>query len=128
MTVFFVCAGLLGLLAFSLTVHVGRLRVRKKIFLGDGGDPELLAAIRAHGNLLELPPLILFLIYLLNGPYGGRLVAILAVILLIARVAHAAGMLGLVSFGRMVGATTTTVLVAVVSVLLTLAGLGILIA
>jgi uncharacterized protein len=128
MTVFFVCAGLLGLLAFALTVNVGRLRVRKKILLGDGGDPELISAIRAHGNLIELTPLTLFLIYLLNGPYGGQLVAILAVILLVARLAHAGGMLGFIRVGRFVGATTTTVLVLVVSLLLALAGLGILLA
>ena len=41
MAVFFICAGLLGLLAVVLTVHVGRMRGQKKIFLGDGGDPEL---------------------------------------------------------------------------------------
>lgn len=128
MTVFFVCAGLLGLLAALLTVHVGRLRVRKKIFLGDGGDPEMTAAIRAHGNLIELTPLTLFLIYLLNGPYGGRLIAILAGVLLVARLAHAGGMLGLMKFGRPIGATTTTVLLLVVSALLALAGLGILLA
>src|SRR5687768_13339843 len=51
MTVFFVCAGLLGLLATALTIHVGRLRIRKKIYLGDGGAPEMLSAIRAHANL-----------------------------------------------------------------------------
>ena len=39
MPVFFVCAGLLGLLAVSLTVSVGRMRMQKKIYLGDGGDP-----------------------------------------------------------------------------------------
>ena len=37
---------------------------RKKIYLGDGGDPEMIAAIRAHGNLIEFAPLCLLLIYL----------------------------------------------------------------
>src|SRR5262245_15918193 len=32
MPVFYVCAGLLGLLAVSLTVSVGRLRTQKKIY------------------------------------------------------------------------------------------------
>jgi len=39
MIVFFICAGLIGLLAAILTINVGRLRNKKKIFLGDGGDP-----------------------------------------------------------------------------------------
>ncbi|MBV8392489.1 MAG: MAPEG family protein, partial [Alphaproteobacteria bacterium] len=57
MTVFFICAGLIGLLAALLTLHVGRMRGRKKIFFGDGGDSEMNAAVRAHGNLIELAPL-----------------------------------------------------------------------
>jgi len=125
MMVFFVCAGLLGLLAAALTIHVGTMRVRKKIFLGDGGDPAMVAAIRAHGNLLELTPLCLFLIWLLHGPYGNRLIAILAVILLLARLAHAGGMLGFVRYGRATGATTTMVLLAFVSIVLALVGLGV---
>ncbi len=52
MSVFFVCAGLLGLLGVALTLKVGRLRGQKRINLGDGGDPEMLAAIRAHGNFM----------------------------------------------------------------------------
>ena len=48
MPVFFVCAGLLGLLVVVLTVNVGLMRGRKKINLGDGGDPEMTAAILAR--------------------------------------------------------------------------------
>ncbi len=123
MAVFFVCAGLLGLLAAVLTGYVGRVRLRTKIFLGDGGDPALLAAIRAQGNLIELTPLCLFLIYLLHRPYGGRLMAILAVVLVVARFAHAGGMLGLVRFGRAAGSVATIAVLVVASLLLALAGL-----
>lgn len=123
MLVFFVCAGLLGLLAAILTANVGRLRGKKRIFLGDGGDGELTAAIRAHGNLIELVPLCLLILYLLHGPYGDRLLAILAVLLVIGRLAHAGGMLGFVPMGRTVGATTTTAVLAIASVMLALAGL-----
>ena len=123
MPVFFVCAGLIGVLAVLLTVHVGRLRTRKKIFLGDGGDPEMVAAIRAHGNLIEFAPLCLFLIWLLNGPYGHRTIAVMGIVLLICRVLHAAGMLGLLPMGRAAGAIGTTVLLAVASIMLVLAGL-----
>ena len=44
MPVFFVCAGLIGLLAAILTANISRLRRQKKINMGDGGDREMLAA------------------------------------------------------------------------------------
>jgi uncharacterized protein len=125
MTVFFVCAGLLGLLAVALTANVGRMRNRKRIFLGDGGDADMLTAIRAHGNLIELTPLCLLLIWLMHGPYGDRLIAILAVILTIARFAHAGGMLGFVPLGRAAGAMATTTVLAIAAILLILAGLSV---
>ena len=59
-----------GLLAVSLTVSVGRMRMQKKIYLGDGGDPEMLSAIRAHGNFMEYVPLCLALIYFASDYYG----------------------------------------------------------
>jgi uncharacterized membrane protein YecN with MAPEG domain len=123
MLVFFVCAGILGLLAVVLTIHVGRLRGKKRIFLGDGGDKDMTAAIRAHGNLIELAPLCLFLIYLLHGPYGDRMMAILAVLLVIGRLAHAGGMLGYIPMGRTVGAITSTTVLGIASVMLILASL-----
>jgi hypothetical protein len=125
MTVFFVCAGLLGLLAAGLTLNVGRMRTRKRIFLGDGGDPEMLKAIRAHANLVELTPLCLLLIWLLHGPYGDGTIAVLAILLTLARFAHAGGMLGMLPAGRPVGATATTAILAIAAILLVLAGLSV---
>jgi uncharacterized protein len=122
MPVFFVCAGLLGLLAVSLTVSVGRMRVHKKIYLGDGGDQELLAAIRAHGNFMEYVPLCLVLIYFASDFYSYGPTAALSVALLLARVLHAGGMLGFIPLGRAIGATGTTILLVVVSALIIYAG------
>jgi uncharacterized membrane protein YecN with MAPEG domain len=123
MAVFLVCAGLLGLLALVLTINVGRMRSRKKIFLGDGGDHDLTVAIRAQGNLLELTPLILILLWMLHGPMGHRLPDILAIILVVARFLHAGGILGLVPYGRPAGAIATTVILAIAAVALIVAGL-----
>jgi hypothetical protein len=122
MAVFFICAGLLGLLAAVLTLHVGRMRGQKKVFLGDGGDPQLTAAIRAHGNLLELTPFALLLLFMMHGPMGHRLADILAIILVVARFLHAGGMLGFVPYGRPAGAIATTVIMAIAGVSLILAG------
>ena len=122
MPVFFVCAGLLGLLVFALAGNVSRLRGRKKISLGDGGDPEMLAAIRAHANLLEFAPICLLLIYMASDFYGFWPTAILSIVLLVARVLHAGGMLGFIPQGRFMGTTGSGVVLAVVSVMLIVAG------
>lgn len=122
MPVFFVCAGLLGLLAVSLTLAVARLRGQKKIFLGDGGDKEMLSAIRAHANFMEFVPLCLLLIYMVSDFHRFWTVAVLSLALLLARVLHAAGMLGFIPLGRTIGATVTTIILLVTSVLMVIAG------
>ena len=122
MPVFFVCAGLLGILATLLTLNVGRMRGQKKINLGDGGDPELLAAIRAHANLIEFAPLCLLLIYMASDFYGFWTTAILSLVLVVSRVLHAGGMLRLIPQGRFLGASGTTVVLIAVSILLVIAG------
>jgi uncharacterized protein len=122
MPVFYVCAGLLGLLAVSLTVSVGRMRMQKKIYLGDGGDKELLAAIRAHGNFMEYVPLSLVLIYFVSDFHGYWYTSIMSVVLLLARVLHAGGILGFIPLGRTIGAAGTTILLVVASALIIYSG------
>jgi uncharacterized protein len=124
MPVFFVCAGLLGLLAVSLTVSVGRLRMQKKIYLGDGGDPAMLAAIRAHGNFMEYVPLCLLLIYIVSEFYSFWYVAVLSLVLLLSRVLHAGGLLGFIPLGRTLGAAGTTLILAVTSAMLIMSGIN----
>ncbi|WP_126979486.1 MAPEG family protein [Frigidibacter oleivorans] len=51
----------LVLLLFVLTMQVVSRRKSRAISLGDGGDPALLARIRAHGNCAEYAPLGLLL-------------------------------------------------------------------
>jgi len=123
MPVFFVCAGLLGLLAVSLTVSVGRLRMTKKIYLGDGGDPEMLKAIRAHGNFMEYVPLCLVLIYFVSDFYGFWPVAIISLALLLSRVLHAGGILGFIPLGRTIGAVGTTLTLVTASVMIVYVGM-----
>ena len=55
-------AALIGLLAVALAARVVRLRRQYKIGIGDGGQPVLARAIRAHGNLIEYAPLLLLLL------------------------------------------------------------------
>lgn len=124
MPVFYVCAGLLGLLAVALATNVGLMRGRKRINLGDGGDAEMQAAVRAHGNLVEFAPLTLLMIYMASDFYGFRMVASLSVVLLVARLLHAGGMLGLIPKGRLLGTLGSTAVLGIASILLAIAGLG----
>jgi uncharacterized membrane protein YecN with MAPEG domain len=122
---FFVCAGLLGLLGVALLSNVGRVRGKTKIFIGDGGNEELITAMRVQANFVENVPLGLILIWLASATYGSATIATLSVALVVARVLHAAGMLGYLPRGRMIGATLTLVVLLVSSIWVALAGLGV---
>lgn len=125
MSIYLVCAGLLGLLGVALTFNVGRVRGQKKIFLGDGGDKDLMTAMRVQANFVENVPLGLILIALSGKSYSATTIAVLSVALLVARLLHAPGMLGYLSFGRPTGAALTTLVLLVGAIGAGLSGLGI---
>ena len=125
MNILLICTALLGLLYAGLSVRVARLRGAKRVSLGDGGDKELQTWIRAHANFIEYVPLCLILIYALVPFYGYRTIAGLGGLLLLARLLHAAGLLGYLGIGRAAGAILTLVVLVVSSVWLGLVGLGI---
>jgi uncharacterized membrane protein YecN with MAPEG domain len=87
-------AALAGLLLAILTFRVIGLRLGKKIMFGDGGEPALLRATRAHGNFIEYVPLALLLILLveLTGGASGTVHG-LGIGLIVARILHAGGVL-----------------------------------
>ena len=87
---FFVCAGLLGLLGVALLSNVGRVRSRAGVFIGDGGNTELITAMRVQANFVENVPLGLILIWLVSTFYGPPTIATLSILLVVARVLHAA--------------------------------------
>ncbi|HEX4871440.1 MAG TPA: MAPEG family protein [Nevskiaceae bacterium] len=92
MTILPLYAALLTLLFLALSVRALRLRGRFQVAVGDGGQPALLRAIRAHGNFAEYVPLALILIGLVESGGGpGWLVHALGAALLIGRLAHAWG-------------------------------------
>ena len=124
MRLLFLSIGLLGLLAVVLALNVGRLRSKKRISLGDGGDPEMLRAIRAHANFIEFVPLGLIMILAVNDRYGSITAGIMAAILVISRLLHAAGMLGYIKGGRPIGAVGTILVLVVASIQIILATLG----
>jgi hypothetical protein len=85
--------GLLALLFIALTINIIRLRLKLKIGVGDGGRPDLVKAIRIHGNFAEFIPLFLLLMicYELNG--GAVLVLHLCgAAVFVGRIMHAIGL------------------------------------
>ena len=80
---------LLGLIFSPYTVRVGLYRVKSEIFLGDGGDTELLRRIRGQGNFIETVPiaLILLIVMELTGA-GNNWLHALGALLVFGRLSH----------------------------------------
>ena len=86
-------AGILGLMAIALAFPAGSLRGKKKISIGDGGDMDLLLAIRRHGNFTEWVPITLILIGLLEmGGVSNTVIHVLGAGLVVCRISHAAAL------------------------------------
>lgn len=87
-------AGLCGLMLCWLALQTIKARRANKVRLGDGGVPELQAAIRAHGNFAEYMPIVLILLFLLE--YNGVHPIVIHVVgsaFVVGRYIHAKGIL-----------------------------------
>ena len=114
-------AGLLGLVGILLAGKVGAMRGRKKIALGDQGDPEMIVAIRRHMNFVEYVPLALILIGLVELNGGPKtLVHVLGAGLLAARVVHPFGLdpNDMTKWQRIAGAAATILVIVAAAVTL----------
>lgn len=84
--------GLLGLLFLLLSFWVVKRRAQFKVMIGEGEAPEMLSAIRAHGNFAEYVPLTLLLMALCELAGVRALWLHLGGVLLLAgRILHAIG-------------------------------------
>ncbi|WP_029936895.1 MAPEG family protein [Sphingomonas sp. UNC305MFCol5.2] len=102
-----VTAGAAALLNFWLGLRVSRLRISEKILVGDGGNPRLLARMRAQLNFAEYAPLVLILIALVELARGTQAwLWGVALVFIVGRILHAFGMDGWRP-GRMIGIATT---------------------
>jgi uncharacterized membrane protein YecN with MAPEG domain len=104
-------AALAALILMVLTFRVILLRRSKKVSFGDGGMPELVHAIRAHGNFIEYVPFALLLILLVELTGGPRLMVHgFGAALIVARLFHIWGVLPVKGpfFGRVLGVVLTT--------------------
>jgi len=108
-------------LLLALTLLVIHHRRRAGVGLGDGGDPALQRAIRAHGNAIETMPLQLLLLLLLElAGYGPVWLHLFGAAILASRLLHALGMSrrsGL-SRGRFVGTVVSILLMLLMPALL----------
>ncbi len=84
---------LLTLVAIVLTPFVGQARLAAGVSLGDGGQANLLVAMRRHANFTEHVPLVLLLLLILelNGA-GPVLLHCLGLALLVSRIIHPFGL------------------------------------
>jgi hypothetical protein len=83
------------LLNIWLAARVSRLRYARGITIGDGGDPALIARMRAQANYVEHAPFFLILLAAVELG-GGRPLWLWAIgaIFFLARILHALGMDG----------------------------------
>jgi uncharacterized membrane protein YecN with MAPEG domain len=100
MIAFLICSAVLVLLYFALALNVSVTRGKTKTGIGSGADPDgpLNKAVRAHGNAAEYTPLFvaLFLYFLMSG--AGGWITWVAIMVTIARILHAIGMLTTTTF------------------------------
>ncbi len=112
-------AGILGLMSIWLSAGAGNMRGKTGISIGDGGNQDLLLAMRKHGNFTEYVPLALILLGLLEMT-GTNTIALYVMggVLVLARLAHGLGLKAdtMSGFGRFFGAAATALMTVVASV------------
>ncbi|PID61738.1 MAG: GST-like protein [Gammaproteobacteria bacterium] len=108
--------GLAGLVNFWLAIRIARLRGKHDVLIGDAGNPQIIAAMRAQANFVEYTPFVLLLTAFVELAKGSSvLLATIAGVYLLGRVAHGVGMTGDVRW-RMVGMATTMFTLLVLSI------------
>ena len=81
------------LLNLWLAARTGQVRLAAKIDMGDGGNPRLVARMRAQANFVEYTPFFLILLGLIEFAHGSvTWLWLVAIAYVIARILHAFGM------------------------------------
>ena len=96
-----------ALLNIWLMMRVGKVRKQEQIFVGDGGNENVIRRMRAQSNFVESAPFVLILLFLLELSLGSSIWLWAAgALYLISRVLHGIGMDGWMP-GRFIGALIT---------------------
>ena len=86
-------AGAAALIHIWLALRVSHLRRLKRVLIGDGGDQQVAARMRAHSNFIENTPLFLILLGLVEAATGSETwLWAAAILFILARLAHPFGM------------------------------------
>ena len=93
-----------ALLNLWLSIRVGRVRTKEKVFVGDGGNELVTRRMRAHSNFVENTAILLALVEL--GLGSSMWLWGVGALYLVGRILHAIGMDGMM-WGRMVGTIIT---------------------
>lgn len=112
-------AGILGLMAMGLSSIAGMKRGKTGISIGDGGNSEMLLAVRRHANFIEYVPLILILVGLLEMKgVSSTAIHVMLGALVLFRFAHAVGLKAdtMQGLGRLLGAMGTAIVLVVASI------------
>jgi len=111
---------ILALIVVALGINVTMHRVKLKVPLGDGGNPQMLRMIRLHGNAVEYIPLsiVLMAVYEINGGWHAAL-HIIGIALVAGRLIQTWGMwsTSMTTMGRQVGQGLTWLSVAALALL-----------
>lgn len=92
MTLVPIYASVLSLFFVALSIRTLRLRRGLRIAVGDGGNPQMLRAMRAHSNFAEYVPLALVLLFFVESQGASvYLVHALGITLTLGRFSHAYG-------------------------------------
>lgn len=112
-------AAILALLYVYLSARTIGFRRKSRVSIGDGGDQELLRAVRMHANFAEYVPLSLILLTYIELQAGPTLLLhVLGGLLLVARISHAYGISsvhakGIFRVGGMAGTFTVITIAAI---------------
>ena len=116
-----VYVGILMLMLLFLSVRISARRARPRT----GGEEDLRRAVRAQGNFIEYVPLQLIAIaYLAGAGFSTGLIHALAIVVIVTRAGHAAGMIGARAPLIAGFATVNYVLLLVLGILCLLSGLA----
>jgi len=86
-------AGAAAILNFWLAVRTARARAAAKVLVGDGGNPTLIARMRAHANYVEYTPFVLILLALLELAHASKTgLWVAGILYILGRVVHPFGL------------------------------------
>lgn len=100
---------ILGLLFLPITMRVAMYRIKSRISLGAGDDPEMLRRMRGQANFIETVPMALFLLIVMEVLGASNMwLHALGLTLVLGRTAHYFGLINMAPlFFRVIGMAAT---------------------